>query len=76
MEREIRLKYVDDQSQGEVVRLDTDLDLHSDVAGPRLYHDRHGHVLPPEQSLLQRRLNQINEYAEVHQLKINEKKTK
>ena len=75
-EEEIRLKYVDDQTQGEVVRLETDLDLGSEVAGPRVYHDRHGHTLPPQQSLLQRRHNEIQEYAEVHQLKINETKTK
>ena len=75
-ENEIRVKYVDDQTQGEVVRLDRDLELHSDAAGPRLYHDRHGHKLPPGNSLLQKRLNQIQEYTEVHQLKINEDKTK
>ena len=73
---EIRLKYVDDQTQGEVVRLDTGLELNSEVKGPRLYHDRHGHVLPPESSQLQNRLNQIKEYSEIHQLKINESKTK
>ena len=52
------------------------LNLNSNQVGPRLYHDRHGHVLPPENSLLQTRLNQIQEYAQIHQLKINESKTK
>ena len=74
--KEIRVKYVDDQTQGEVVRLDRDLELNSEHAGPRLFHDRHGHTLPPERSLLQTRLNQIQQYAEVHQLKINKEKQK
>ena len=50
--------------------------MHAQQVGPRLYHDRHGHVLPPENSLLQTRLNQIQEYSNLHQLKINESKTK
>ena len=75
-EDEIRLKYIDDQTQGEVVRLDTNLEMNIETAGPRLYHDRHGHRLPSNKSILQTRLNQIQEYADVHQLKLNKKKTK
>ena len=75
-EKEIRVKYVDDQSQGEVVRLDTDLVLNAEEAGPRQRRDRHGHQLPPERSLLQTRLNQIEEYSQIHKLKINKDKTK
>ena len=75
-ENEIRLKYIDDQSQGEVVNLETALDLHSKQNGPRVYHDRHGHILPQQHSLLQRRLNDINEYTKIHKLKINEEKPK
>ena len=41
-----------------------------------MYHDRHGHILPAERSLLQTRLDQIQEYADIHQLKINKSKTK
>ena len=48
---EIRLKYIDDQTQGEVLRLDTVLDLNYEKSGPRLYNDRPGHVLPPEKTL-------------------------
>ena len=75
-DNEIRLKYVDDQTQGEVVRLDSDLSLFLDQRAPRLFHDRHRHTLPPDQSLLQTRLNQIDEYTKVHQLKIKKDKTK
>ena len=43
--------------------------------GPRSYHDRHGHVLPCEKSNIQKRLKDISDYADIHQLKLNEKKT-
>lgn len=55
--REVRVKYVDDQTQGEVLRLDRVLDLNTNKEGPRLYNDRHSHVLPPDKSILQTRLN-------------------
>ena len=44
---ECRLKYVDDQTHGEVLRLDTDLQLNGNIDGPRNFHDRHGHLLQP-----------------------------
>ena len=44
--------------------------------GPRDYHNRHGHILPSDNSILQRRLNDISHYTTIHQLKLNEKKTK
>ena len=75
-ENEIRLKYVDDQTQGEVLKLQEVLNLRADLTGPRSYHDRHGHVLPEDKSLLQKRLNEVQEYTKIHKLKINEKKTK
>ena len=73
---EIRLKYVDDQTQGEVIKLNSALHLNGDKSGPQPYHNRHGHILPAQNSLIQTRLNQIQEYADVHKLKINEAKTK
>ena len=75
-ENEIRLKYVDDQTQGEVIQLNSALNLNGDKSGPQPYHNRHGHVLPTENSRIQTRLNQIEEYANIHKLKINETKTK
>ena len=73
---ECRLKYVDDQTQGVVLRLDTDLQLNQNAHGPRNYHDRHGHLLHPEINGLQKRLNDISDYAKIYDLKLNEKKTK
>ena len=50
--------------------------LFENIEGPRNYHDRHGHVLPKENSRLQNRLDDITEYAKIHDLKLNGKKTK
>ena len=76
MKEECRLKYIDDQTHAEVIDLKKSLLMTAKINGPREFHDRHGHILPPENSKLQNRLNDIGQYAEIHQLKINEKKTK
>ena len=68
------MKYVDDQTQGEVVQLNSALNIKADQNGRRLYHDRHGHVLQGEKSLLQERLIKIEENTKIHQLKLNETK--
>ena len=75
-ESEIRLKYIDDQTQAEAINLKNVLDMKANIDGPRNYHDRHGHKLISECSKLQSNLEEISKYADLHQLKINEKKTK
>ena len=45
---EIRLKYVDDQIQGEVRELNTAINLNGDKSGPQPYHNHHCHILPAE----------------------------
>ena len=74
---EARLKFVDDLSLAESVRLDTQLvpDT-SGLVGPRTYHDRFGLFLPKEKCLLQRRLDDISESAVEHDMKLNFKKSK
>ena len=75
-EFEVRQKYIDDQVQGELLRLDQDLcPLPNDFIGPRTYHDRNGLVNKPN-TRLQMRLNDIESHTKIHQMKINEKKTK
>ena len=49
---ELRLKYVDDQTQGEVIQLDKALILQGNKEGPRDFHDRHGNILPPNNSIV------------------------
>ena len=74
---EARLKFVDDLSLAESVRLDTQLvpDT-SGLVGPRTYHDRFGLFLPKEKCLLQKRLDDISESAVEHDMKLNFKKSK
>ena len=75
--QEARLKFVDDLSLVESIRLDVQLSKdNSGLIGPRAYHDRNGLCFPPDESLLQRRLNDVNKSAEMHDMKINFKKTK
>ena len=75
-EQEARLKYVDDLSLAECVRLDTNLCSLEDQSGPRLYHDRNGLFLPPDKSVLQTRLEEVSRSAQFHDMKLNLKKTK
>ena len=62
-ELELRLKFVDDLSMAECVRLDTQ--LHKGQGGCSL-----------EESVLQRRLNEISSAVYVHDMKLNLAKTK
>ena len=72
---EIRVKWVDDTTVGECVQLEKMLIKNSEeVIGPRNYHDRHGWRL--QDSKLQERLNQIKEYVQIYDMKVNIKKTK
>ena len=73
---EIRQKYVDDQVQGELIDLNTDVHKGpQSFIGPRTYHDRHG-LVNKDETLLQKRLNDISHHTSIHQMKINQEKTK
>ena len=73
---EARLKFVDDLSVAECVRLDTQLYPKNDQIGPRAYHDRNGLFFPPDLSILQKRLDDISTSAKLHDMKLNLGKTK
>ena len=75
-EGQIRIKYVDDLSLGECLRLDTNLASSLDRKGPRTYHDRNGLILPPQNTKLQMKLDELAEYANLHDMKINTGKSK
>jgi hypothetical protein len=66
-EQEARLKYVDDLSLAESVRLDKKL---------KMKHDLSGLFLPPAESLLQGRLDDLSIAAGIHDMKLNLDKTK
>ena len=75
-EAEVRLKYVDDQAQGELLRLDMSLcQAPEEIIGPRSFHDRNG-LVNREGTLLQKRLDDISLHTELHKMKINVQKTK
>ena len=73
---EARLKYIDDLSLAESIRLDTNLCLSLDQGGPKTFHDRNGLCLPPGNTSLQRRLDDLVTYVEDHDMVLNTKKTK
>ena len=69
-------KYIDDQVQGELIKLKEDLIPSSNIfIGPRTFHDRNGLVNKPN-TKLQKRLNDIEAHTNLHQMQINSKKTK
>ena len=73
---EARLKYIDDLSLAELVRLDTNLCQSNDLSGPKNFHDRNGLSLPQANTLLQRRLDDLVSYVQDHDMVLNSKKTK
>ena len=74
-EEELRIKYMDDLSLAEVINL-KDLTEADQLIGPRLFHDRNGLKLPPDKSKVQERLNELEQYVTVHDMKLNTTKTK
>ena len=73
---EARLTFVDDLSLAECVRLDTQLCPSTDHAGPRVYTDRNGLLLPPDQSVLQQRLDEMTTSVHLHDMRLNLLKSK
>ena len=75
---EIHLKYVDDLTLAEAVNLSEQLKYESPSNRPLPdnFHARTGHRFPAENSAVQQQLVKTKEYAEVNDMKINEKKTK
>ena len=72
----IRLKWIDDLTQG--VRINLKQSLCSDLNRwpTRNYHERCGLVLPPQNNPLQDQLDQLSEFTDQHLMKLNKKKTK
>ena len=74
---EVRVKWIDDVSLAEAVRLDECLGMdEEEFIGPREYHDRHGWVLDTSKSKLQARLNEIENYSLKNGMVVNTKKSK
>ena len=75
---EIHLKYVDDLTIGEAVKMKEKLNYVPVDARPQPdnFRARTGHTLPPETSKVYKQLNEISEYASNNGMRINYKKTK
>ena len=66
----IHLKYVDDMTIAEAVKLKEKLVSVPDRPQPDLYHARTGHYLPTENSEVFKNLIATNQYAQVNEMKL------
>jgi hypothetical protein len=75
---EIHLKYVDDLSIGEAIKMKDMLNFTEiqDRPQPDHFHSQTGHTLQPEKSRVFNQLNQISKYANENGMRLNYKKTK
>ena len=69
-------KYVDDLTIATVIKLKNDLEKSEDLPRPLTYRSRTGHILPENKNPMNLQLNNVSEFAEINQMKINQTKTK
>ena len=76
--KNMHLKYVDDLTIAESLRLKNVLNVEKDKAWtrPLAYHDRTEQTLQPHYSQVQAQLDDLSKYAYTNQMKINHKKSK
>ena len=75
-ESELRLKFVDDLTLSEVVKLKQQLQPSPPFIGPLNFHERNGYHLPKNQSKLQSRLTELEQFVNENHMKINSSKSK
>ena len=69
--------YVDDLGEAEAINLDKQLIPDPSIRPlPRSYHERTNHILPPQNSLLQKQLLETEKFSKNNLLQINESKSK
>ena len=75
---EIHLKYVDDLTIGEAIKMKEMLESVPVHARPQPdnFHARTGHVLPPANSKVYDQLSKISDYSNTNGMRLNYKKTK
>ena len=71
-------KYVDDLTVAEALELKSALieDDDETLEKPLTYHNRTNQILPNATSQVQNQLNELEEYAQINEMKINKTKTK
>ena len=73
---EIHLKYVDDLTIAESIKLKDSCVTVPDRPQPDMFHARTGHALIQGSSRVFKQINEVKEYAQINDMKINTKKTK
>ena len=74
--RKTHLKYVDDMSLAQSIDMKECLIPNINPTRPETFHDRTNHILPSTAYTLQDDLNDLVQYSENHEMKINTKKSK
>ena len=76
--KNLHLKYVDDLTLAEAIKLKSVLvvENNSGLERPLEYHKRTEQTLKPEDSQVQEQLNELTAYAEQNEMKINQEKSK
>ena len=74
-DKELRLKFVDDLSLGEVINLKEQLRKNNEVERPSNFHERNELYLPKENSLVKSHLNKLEEYVDMEGMEIQHKRT-
>ena len=74
---ELHLKFIDDLTIAEAINMaELPVIPQTERTQPDVFHARTGHILPPDQSRVQKQLNCIEKYSVDNQMKLNPKKTK
>ena len=73
---ELRLKWIDDITAAETINLKSCLDQIPEFIGPKNIHEQKGLSLPPRNSKIQQKLNELHDFTATCQMNINSKKTK
>ena len=71
----IHVKWIDDMTIAESINLKSSLESNTCQQHPVSFHERTGHLLPPEKSKVQGLLTELLNYSIDHEMRINESKT-
>ena len=72
----IHMKFIDDMTCAESIYLKENLIENPEPRQPFRYHEQTGHILPTENCQLQTMLNELCQYTDEHQMKLNQDKSK
>ena len=73
---ELRVKWIDDVTIAETIKLDVCLRSKPEYIGPKNLHEQNNLFLPSGNSRIQTKLTQIQDYVKSHQMQLNKTKTR